>query len=125
MPRPENNIQQCAQIPFQHEPLNLLHEVVVALEVAGASGVHASRGPAKQNRLRNVGQSRKHIAGGVYDILDAGELERLEVIVLAIGINDQRIEDTSGRVDDVQPLENLILAVIRGQEGLPDLSCCK
>ena len=41
--RPEHNVQQCAEVTLQHQALNLLHKVVIALEVTVAGGVHAGR----------------------------------------------------------------------------------
>ena len=68
---PEHHIKQIAQVAAKHELLDALDVVVVILHTGVIGGTHARYTPAKEHILRDTGDGREHIAGGVDDILDA------------------------------------------------------
>ena len=80
----EGHIQQVPQVRLQHQLLDALHEVVPVFQVTLAGSVHPSRGPAKQQGLRDVRQRRQHIAGCVDYVPHPAELSHLEVIALTL-----------------------------------------
>ena len=80
----EGHIQQVPQVRLQHQLLDALHEVVPVFQVTLAGSVHPSRGPAKQQGLRDVRQRRQHIAGCVDYVPHPAELSHLEVIALCL-----------------------------------------
>ena len=103
------------QVLPQLQFLDLPQVVVPVLQVAGAGGVHTVRGGPEQDRLRDIGDGRQHIAGHVDDILEAGQLEGLENVVLALGVNDDAVQEVPGHVDCPQPPQHNVIAALSRQ----------
>ena len=111
----EDDGQQIPQIALEHPALDALDVVVVVLLAGVVGGAHTPDGLAEQDGLRDVGEGGQHIAGRAHHIVDSAELERLEVVVLALGVDDQAVQEPPGHVDDLEALQHFVLAFLCGQ----------
>ena len=111
----EDDGQQIPQVALEHPALNTLDVVVVVLHAGVVGGAHTANSLAKQDGLRDVGECGQHIAGRTYHIIDAGELEGLEVVVLALGVDDKAVQKPPGEVNHLEALQHLVLAFLCGQ----------
>ena len=69
----------------------------------------------KKDYLGNIGKCGKEVAGCAHHIVDAAELERLEVVILAFGVNHQAIQKAPGHINDLEPSKNLALPFLCGE----------
>ena len=101
----ENDGQQVAGVPFQHPLLIALNVVIPVLHAGVIAVTQPADLLAEQDDLRDTADGRQHIAGRPDDIIHAGELERPEVVLLALAVDGDAVHHATGHVDDLEPFQ--------------------
>ena len=111
----KNQLNEGTGVIAEVTVLETPDEFLVILKVTLSSGILARRGTPKKPRLWDMRYSRQHRTGIVQNVLNASNRQGLNAHILAVGINNDHVQQITGKVKHFHTLKNRILAVCRGK----------
>ena len=112
----QNQFDQRAGVVPEVTGLDAGHGLLIVFHIPFTRGIFASRGASKEPCLRNMAHSGQHSTGIVQNVLDSRHRQGLNANILAICINEDHVQQITGKVKHFHALKNRIVTVYRRQD---------
>ena len=112
----QNQFDQRAGVVPEVTGLDAGHGLLVVFHISFTRGIFASRGAPKEPCLRNMAHSGQHGTGIVQNVLDSRRGQGLNANILAICINEDHVQQITGKVKHLHTLKNRIVTVYCRQD---------